>query len=55
MDQLLPVCTLTQNRTHNLGLCPDQDPNPQPFSAQDGAPANEATLARAVLAFYSFL
>ena len=31
---LLPVHTLT----HNLGMRPDQELNPQPFSVQDGTP-----------------
>ena len=38
VDQLPPVCTLTRDRTHNLGMCPDQGSNLQPFGVQNDAP-----------------
>ena len=31
-DQLPFVRTQTRDQTHNLGVCPDQESNPQPFS-----------------------
>ena len=30
----LPVCAVTWEWTHNLGMCPDQESNPQPFKMQ---------------------
>ena len=30
IEQLLPVCALTRDGTHNLGMCPDRELNPQP-------------------------
>ena len=31
IDRLPPVCTPTGDGTHNLGMCPDPELNPQPF------------------------
>ena len=31
VDRLPPVCTLTRDLNHNLGICPDWGLNPQPF------------------------
>ena len=39
------------NQTGNLGMCPDQESDPQPFGAWDDGPTNWATLARAVCGF----
>ena len=54
----LLICSLTGNRTLNLGICPDQELNPWPFSLRDKAPTNWATPARDLLLFlipaYSF-
>ena len=36
--QLLPICALTGDRTYNLGMCPDQELNLQPFGVQDDTP-----------------
>ena len=38
MDQLPLVCTLTGGKTCNLGMCPDQESNPQSFSLGDNVP-----------------
>ena len=38
--QLPPIHTLTRDQTHNLGMCPDWELNPQPSGLQDGAPTN---------------
>ena len=35
--QLPLKCTPTEDRTHNLGMCPDQESNRQPFALQDDA------------------
>ena len=35
----------TEDRTCNLGMCPDQESNPQPFGVQNDATAKWATLA----------
>ena len=35
-----PICALTWDQTHNLGMCPDQGSNLQPFGVRDDAPAN---------------
>ena len=32
MDQLPLVHTLTEDQTHNLGMCPDQESNQQHFA-----------------------
>ena len=39
----LLVCALTRGRTHNLGMCPDQESNLQSFGPRDDAPTNWAT------------
>lgn len=32
IDRLLPIHTPTRDQTRdNLGMCPDREPNPQPF------------------------
>ena len=38
-----PTHTLTGDRTHNLGMCPDLELSPQPFGVQDDVPTNLAT------------
>ena len=43
IDLLPPVCTLTRDRTCNLGMCPDWESNTQHFGAQNDAPVNWAT------------
>ena len=40
--------TPTKDRSPNLGMCPDQESNPQPLGLQDYAPSNWAVLARAI-------
>ena len=40
MGQLPPVPAPNKNRTCNLGMCPDQESNPQPFAVQEDTPAN---------------
>ena len=35
---LPPVHAPTRNQTHNLGMCPDWESNPQPFGVWDDAP-----------------
>ena len=37
---LPPVHTPTRDRTHSLGMCPDQESNPQPFGVWENAPTN---------------
>ena len=32
-----------KHRTHNLGMCPDQEWNPQPFGVQDSAPTEPSS------------
>ena len=39
--RLLPICTPTRNQTHNLGMCPDQESNPQSFGVWDHSPTND--------------
>ena len=34
------TCALTRDRTCNLGMCPDQESNKQPFSLQDNTPTD---------------
>ena len=46
IDWLLPTHATTGDWTHNLGMCPDQESNPQHFGVQDDAPTNWATPAR---------
>lgn len=36
-DWLSPKPTLTRDWTHNLGMCPDLELNPQPFGVPDNA------------------
>ena len=43
IDQLPPIRTPTGDQTHNLGMCPDQESNPQAFGVQDSAPMHWAT------------
>ena len=38
IDWLPPVYAPTGDQTRNLGTCPDQELNPQPFGAWDDAP-----------------
>ena len=40
IDWLPPINALTGDRNFNLGLCPDREPNPQPFGVGDATPAN---------------
>ena len=42
-DQLPPVYVLTGDWTHNLGMCPDWELNPQSFSEWDNTPTNWPT------------
>ena len=37
---LPPIHSLTKDWTRNLGMCPDQESNPQPFGVQDDASTN---------------
>ena len=37
---LPPVSSLTWDQTCNLGMCPDQELNLQPFVVQDDVPIN---------------
>lgn len=43
INQLLPVLIPTGDQTSNLGTCPDQEWNPEPFSAGDDTPTNQAS------------
>ena len=45
INWLPPVSTWTRDWTHNLGMSPDWKSNLQPYSLQDDAPTNWATLA----------
>ena len=38
--QLPTVCAPNEDWTHNLGMCPMQGSNPQPFGVWDDAPTN---------------
>ena len=40
IDWLPPISTLIGDRISNLGMCPDQEANPQPFGLWDNAPTN---------------
>ena len=40
IDKLLPVHTLTRDRTSNPGMCLDWESNPQTFGARGDAPTN---------------
>ena len=35
VDWLPPICALTMDQTHNLGMCPDRESNLQPFGVRD--------------------
>ena len=42
--ETLPLtCALTGDRTHNSGMCPDQESNPRPFALWDDAQPTEPT------------
>ena len=41
--QLPSICTLTRHWTHNLGMCPGQESNLQPFGGWDNTLNNWAT------------
>lgn len=43
VDQLLSICAPTRAQIHNLGICPDQESNPQLFGLWDDAPTNQTT------------
>ena len=51
IDRLSPLLTLTKDRTWNLDMCPDGESNLRPPCAQDDAPTNWATPARAMGSF----
>ena len=40
IDQLPPVCAPMGGQTHNLGMCPEWELNPQPFRVWDNIPTN---------------
>ena len=40
IDQLPLVHALTGDQTHNLGMCSDQESNPQHFGVRDSSPTN---------------
>ena len=44
----------TGDQTRNLGMCPDQGLNPQPFGVQDDAPTNRVTLFCGGFSHYFF-
>ena len=48
IDWLPIVHVQTGNSTGNIGMCPDWESNPWPFSLQDDTPTNWATVARAI-------
>ena len=50
----LLICAWTWGRTCKLGMCPDQESNPGPFSLQTTRPANLTTLTRAAAAVFFF-
>ena len=39
-ERSIASCTCP-DQTHNLGICPDPEPNPQIFGAWDEAPTNQ--------------
>ena len=45
IDRLPPAQAPTADQTHNPGMCPDWESNPQPFSAWDNAPNDWVTPA----------
>ena len=38
MNRLAPMHTPTGDQTDNIGMCPNQELNPQPFGGQNDAP-----------------
>ena len=36
---------LTGNQTHDLGMCPDRESNPQPFGVQDNVQPSHLVMA----------
>ena len=46
ISQLPTACASAGDQTCNQGMCPDEEPNPQPFGLWDNTPANWATPAR---------
>ena len=40
LDWLLFVCAPTGDATHSIGMCPDQESNPQCFGVWDDTPTN---------------
>ena len=53
IDWLLPLRTMTWDRTCDLGMCPDWELNPQPFGAMDDAPISWATPPKPYVTFDS--
>ena len=45
---LFPICTPTSDQTHNLGMCPEREMNPQPFWKAKWCPDQLSPLARAM-------
>ena len=43
IDGMPPALALTEDQTHNLGMCRDQGWNPQTFGVRHGAPTHGAT------------
>ena len=41
IDRLPLICAPTRERTHNPGMCPDQESNQRPFTLQDDAQPTE--------------
>ena len=52
ISQLPPIHTPTRNGTRNLGMCPDQEWNPQPFGIWDNAQTSWATQPGLNFEFY---
>ena len=40
IDWLPPICIPAGEGSHNLGTCPDQELNLQPFDVRDDTPSN---------------
>ena len=53
-DWLPPICVLTGDRTHSLGMWPDQKLNPQSFVVWDDAPTNWAPGQGEYTSYYGF-
>ena len=55
IERLVASCMHSSNSngdwTRNLGMCPDQESNPQPFGVWDDAPTNLATWPGLILFF----